>query len=114
MLVSNNYKMKYSFLCFITFTNSKTPDDEIQSTKVNHLKSERIAFVERLKAALSKANKRTGVFPSLYLTTERSPYSKTWCYFFFCDSLNTRSATEFGSLVVPKLKRICVSADHRQ
>lgn len=53
LLVSNNYKIKYSFLFCITFTNSKTPDDEVKSTKVNYLKSERIAFVERLKTVLS-------------------------------------------------------------
>jgi len=57
--------MKYSVLSFITFTSSETPDDEVQRTKVNNLKSERIAFVQRLKTALSKASKRKGAFPSL-------------------------------------------------
>jgi len=57
--------MKYSVLFFITFTSSETPDDEVQSTKMNNLKSERIAFVEQPQTVLSKASKRTGVFPSL-------------------------------------------------
>lgn len=117
MLVSNNYKITCSLLFLITFTNSKTPDDEVQSLKVNNIKSEWIAFVERIKTALpkeeeKKERKKTCVFPSFYLMTERSPDSKTLC--FFCDSLSTRRATEFGSLIVVELKQILISADHRK
>jgi hypothetical protein len=44
--------------------------------------------------------------------TERSPDSKT--LYFFCESLNTRRATEFGSLIVMQLKQILISVDHTQ